>query len=164
MEVYITAIKDILVVVAPIIVAFLSYKSSKKTERDIRMEIEKSLKEKDAETAQMLAKINAELESQKMLTSWQNSLPQTEKYVEHIGIIRNSNVSSIPDLTRKISVYIEQPNIPIDELKEIHSMLLKVKIPMDKAELYPYEIPIIIDYRKMLKNLEKKIKEASNMQ
>ena len=30
MEVYITAIKDILVVVAPIIVAFLSYKSSKK--------------------------------------------------------------------------------------------------------------------------------------
>lgn len=95
MEVYITAIKDILVVVAPIIVAFLSYKSSKKTERDIRMEIEKSLKEKDAETAQMLAKINAELESQKMLTSWQNSLPQTEKYVEHIGIIRNSNVSSI---------------------------------------------------------------------
>lgn len=67
-------------------------------------------------------------------------------------------------MTRKISVYIEQPNIPIDELKEIHSMLLKVKIPMDKAELYPYEIPIIIDYRKMLKNLEKKIKEASNMQ
>lgn len=128
------------------------------------MEIEKSLKEKDAETAQMLAKINAELESQKMLTSWQNSLSQTEKYVENIGIIRNSNVSSIPDLTRKISVYIEQPNIPIDELKEIHSMLFKVKKPMDKAELYPYEIPIIIDYRKMIKNLEKKIKEASNMQ
>lgn len=164
METYITAIKDILIVITPIIVAILSYKSGKKTRQDIRMEIEKSLKEKDAETAQMLAKINAELESQKALSSWQNSLPQTEKYVEHIGIIRNSNVSGIPDLTRKISVYINQPNISIDELKEIQRMLLKVKTPIDEDELYPYEIPIIIDYKRMLSNLQKRIEEASNMQ
>ena len=65
MDAYITAIKDILVIATPIIVAIISYRSSKKTERDIRLELEKSLKEKDADTSQILTKINAELESQK---------------------------------------------------------------------------------------------------
>lgn len=41
METYITAIKDILVIATPIIVAIISYRSSKKTERDIRLELEK---------------------------------------------------------------------------------------------------------------------------
>ena len=71
METYIAAIKDFLVVVAPIVVAYISYRSSKKTARDIRLELEKSLKEKDADTTQMLAKISAELESQKQIISWQ---------------------------------------------------------------------------------------------
>ena len=67
MEIYITVIKDILVIATPIIVAIISYRSSKKTERDIRLELEKSLKEKDADTSQILAKISAELESQKQI-------------------------------------------------------------------------------------------------
>ena len=53
MEIYITVIKDILVIATPIIVAIISYRSSKKTERDIRLELEKSLKEKDADTSQI---------------------------------------------------------------------------------------------------------------
>ena len=69
METYIAAIKDILVVVAPIIVAYISYRSNKKTAHDIQLELEKNLKEKDADTNQMLTKINAELESQKQTLS-----------------------------------------------------------------------------------------------
>ena len=41
METYIAIIKDFLVVVAPIVVAYISYLSSKKTARDIRLELEK---------------------------------------------------------------------------------------------------------------------------
>ena len=42
---YLTALKDVLVVLSPIIVAYISYRSNKKTKEDIRLEIEKSLKE-----------------------------------------------------------------------------------------------------------------------
>ena len=59
MGAYITAIKDILVIAAPIIVAYISYRSNNKTSHDIRLELEKSLKEKDADTTQMLARITA---------------------------------------------------------------------------------------------------------
>ena len=51
MEEYLIALKDVLVVIAPIIIAYISYRSNKKSKEDIRLEIEKSLKEKDAETS-----------------------------------------------------------------------------------------------------------------
>ena len=57
MDAYITAIKDILVIFSPIIVAYISYRSNKKTKHDIHLELEKSLKEKDADTSQILTKI-----------------------------------------------------------------------------------------------------------
>ena len=57
MKDYLMAIKDILVVLSPIVVAYMSYRSNKKSKREIKQEIEKSLKEKDAETSQMLQKI-----------------------------------------------------------------------------------------------------------
>lgn len=53
---YLIAIKDIMVVLAPIIVAFISYMSNKKSKEDIQLEIEKSLKEKNAETLQIIQK------------------------------------------------------------------------------------------------------------
>ena len=74
MSAYVMVIKDILIIIVPVVVAYLSYRSNKKTENDIRLELEKSLKEKDADTAQMLSKINAELESQKQISSWNNIL------------------------------------------------------------------------------------------
>lgn len=51
---YLTAIKDILVVVAPILVAYISYRSNKKSREDIKIEIEKFTREKEAETKQIL--------------------------------------------------------------------------------------------------------------
>ncbi len=159
MDAYITAIKDILVIATPIIVAIISYRSSKKTERDIRLELEKSLKEKDADTSQILTKINAELESQKQIISWQNSMPRTDHYIDKIDQIRYGNVSGLTDLTQKVSGYIQRNNLPLEELKSIHAMLLKIKLPTDEPELYPFEIPIMIDFLKMLHTIEEKIAE-----
>ena len=157
METYITAIKDILVIVAPIVVAYISYRSNKKTTRDIRLELEKSLKEKDADTTQMLAKISAELESQKQIISWQNSLPRVDNYVNQMDQVRYGNISGLPDLTQKVTGYITRNDLPLEELKDIHAMLLKIKLPTNETELYPFEIPIIIDFQKMLHTIEEKI-------
>ena len=157
METYITAIKDILVIVAPIVIAYISYRSNKKTTHDIRLELEKSLKEKDADTTQMLTKINAELESQKQIISWQNSLPRVDCYVNQMDQIRYGNISALPDLTQKVTTYISRNDLPLEELKDIHAMLLKIKLPTNETELYPFEIPIIIDFQKMLHTIEEKI-------
>ena len=160
-ENYITAIKDILIIATPIIVAIISYRSGKKTERDIRLELEKSLKEKDADTSQILAKINAELESQKQISSWQNSLPRMDQYVDKIDQIRYGNICGLTDLTQKVSGYISCHDLSLDELKEIQTMLLKVKLPTNEPELYPFEIPIMIAFLKLLRTLGKKIAEQS---
>ena len=157
METYITAIKDILVIVAPIVIAYISYRSNKKTTHDIRLELEKSLKEKDADTTQMLAKISAELESQKQIISWQNSLPRVDCYVNQMDQIRYGNISALPDLTQKVTTYISRNDLPLEELKDIHAMLLKIKLPTNETELYPFEIPIMIDFKKMLHTIEEKI-------
>lgn len=69
MDNYLIALKDLLMVLSPIVVAYISYRSNKKSKREIQQEIEKSLREKDAETSQILQKIGAELESQKQLAS-----------------------------------------------------------------------------------------------
>lgn len=162
MDAYLTAIKDILVIASPIIVAYISYKSNKKTKHDIHLELEKSLKEKNADTSQILAKINAELESQKQLISWNSSLPQKDKYIDQIEILRYGNIAGLPDLTMKVFSYIERNNLQLQELTDIHDMLLKIKLPLDEDELYPYEIPIIIDFRKLLHTIEGKIATLNN--
>ena len=103
----------------------------------------------------MLAKINAELEGQKQMSSWQNSLPKTDQYVDEIGDIRYGNIAGLTDLTQKVSYYIERKDLPLKELEDIHTMLLKIKLPIDEPELYPFEIPILIDFRKLLYKIEK---------
>lgn len=40
---YLIALKDVLVVLSPMLIAYIDYRSNKKTEKDIRLEIEKSL-------------------------------------------------------------------------------------------------------------------------
>lgn len=162
MNTYLTAIKDILVIISPIIVAYISYRSNKKSKNDIRLEIEKSLKEKDADTSQILAKINAELESQKQIISWNNSLPKSDEYFNQIDIIRYGNIAGLTDLTPNVSSYIEQNDLQLQELSDIHDMLLKIKLPLDEDELYPYEIPTIINFRKLLYTIEEKIATLNN--
>lgn len=163
MESFLTAIKDILVVLAPIIVACISYKSNKKNRADIKLEIEKTLKEKDAETFQIIQKINAELESQKQLASWNNSWPQTEKYTELAGTERYGNICSLTNLIACVSNYVNNVSLSVEELIEIKTLLGKINLPLDEETLYAYEIPYIIDYKHLIRNIDILIQKAENI-
>ncbi len=94
-------IKDIVVVATPIVVAVITYRGNKKSKKDIQLEIEKIKSEKSAETNQMLQKIFGELESQKQLISWQNSIPQTNEYQKLIDIKRYAETKTA-ERTRKV--------------------------------------------------------------
>lgn len=147
-------IKDIIVVLTPCIVAIITHIGNKKTKKDIQLELEKNLKEKDAETSQIIQKINAELESKKIITSWNNSMPQTNEYTKEIGVERYGNISGLDHLISTINKYINNNILSSDELIDIKNMLLKVNLPFDEEHLYPIEIPYLIDYKKLLKRID----------
>lgn len=162
MNEYLTALKDILIVLSPIIVSYISYRSNKKTKEDIRREIEKSLKEKDAETSQIIQKINAELESQKQISSWNNSLPQVNEYSSLAGPERYGNICSLSQLIPNLETYIKHPDISIVELKEMKKLLNKIKLPLDEDNLFTYEIPYIIDYKRLIRKINLLIQTFEN--
>ena len=160
MEDYLMAIKDILVILSPIVVAYISYRSNKKSKREIQQEIEKSLKEKDAETSQILQKIGAELESQKQLASWNNSLPQTNEYTGLAGTERYGNISALSGMVTSIRASISANLFSLEDLREIKKMLEKITLPGEDENLYPYEIPYFISYKKLVKDIDLMIQEA----
>lgn len=162
MEEYLTALKDILVVLSPIIVAYISYRSNKKTKKDIRLEIEKSLKEKDAETYQIIQKINTELESQKQLATWNNSLPQTNEYTQLAGTERYGNICSLTLLVNNINSYINSNSLSLAELQEVKTLLSKVVLPLEEDKLYAYEVIYIINYNRLIRRIDKLISEAQS--
>lgn len=144
-------LKDILVVLSPIVVAYISYRSNKKSKEDIQLEIEKSLKEK-----------NAELESQKQLASWNNSMPQVNEYTELVGVERYGNIGGLIDLIPKVYNYINTRILTVDELREIKNMLLKINLPLNEEHLFPYEIPSIINYNKLIRDIDEMISTQNN--
>ena len=156
---YLTALKDVLVVLSPIIVAYISYRSNKKTKEDIRLEIEKSLKEKDAETYQIIQKINAELESQKQIATWNNSLPQTNEYTQLAGTERYGNICSLTLLVNSINSYIDSNSLSLVELK---TLLSKVVLPLKEEKLYAYEVTYIINYNRLIRRIDKLIDDAQS--
>lgn len=154
--------KDIAVVLIPSVVSIITCVSNKKTKKDIQLELEKNLKEKDADTLQIIQKINAELESQKQLLSWNNSMPQVNEYTESVGVERYGNISGLSDLIEKVSNYINTQNPTFDELTEIKTMLLKINLPLNEEHLFPYEIPFLIDYNKLIKKIDEMIFSQNN--
>lgn len=151
METYLVAIKDILVILAPIVIAYISYKSSKQSQKGIRLAVERITKEKEAETKQILEKIGAELESQKQLLSWQNSLPQTNEYTKLIDIKRFGNISGLQELCKSINILLDS-NPSFEVLTELIQMLDRIDLPDIESELYPYEVPILLNY-KIIRNI-----------
>ncbi len=151
--------KELLLVLSPIIVAYTNYRSNKKTRKDIQLELEKNLKEKDAETAQLLQRIWAELESQKQLAVWNNSLPQTNEYAELAGIERYGNICAIAGLVSAIRSSIENGTFTQEDIAEVQKLLKKVKIPSEADELYPYEIPHIVAYKKLQREIDAMLQE-----
>ena len=154
MNEYLTALKDILLLLSPIVVAFISYISNKKSKREIQQEIDKNLKEKDAETSQILQKISAELESQKQLAVWNNSLPQTDEYTKLAGPERYGNICAIAGLVNSIRSSIDNNGFAVEDLVELKNLLGKVKLPVEENELYPYEIPHIMAYKKLVRDID----------
>ena len=159
---YLTALKDVLVVLSPIIVAYISYRNNKKTKKDIRLEIEKSLKEKDAETYQIIQKINAELESQKQIATWNNSLPQTNEYTQLAGAERYGNICSLTLLINNINSYIDSNSLSLVELQEVKTLLSKVVLPLEEEKLYAYEVIYIINYNRLIRRIDKMIDAAQS--
>lgn len=146
MDTYLTALKDVLVVLTPIVVALISYKSSKKTQSDIKLEVERVTKEKEAETKQILDKINAELESQKQLLTWQNSMPQTNEYLGLLGPKRSGHISALTKLCQDIHVIL-QLGPSTELLIELNQMLDRIELPREDEDLFPHEVPIILNFR-----------------
>lgn len=144
-------IKDIVVILTPCIVAIITHIGNKKTKKDIQLELEKNLKEK-----------GADIEGQKALSSWNNSMPQVNEYTKLVGIERYGNIGGLPFLIQNLRNYINENTLTIDELLEIKNLLFKINIPKDEEHLFPYEIPSIIEYNKLIREIEKMISTKSN--
>lgn len=160
MNEYLVALKDVLVILSPIVVAYISYRSNKKSKREIQQELNKSLKEKAAETSQMLQRISAELESQKQLATWNNSLPQTDEYTKLAGAKRYGNICSISGLADSLRSSIDRGDFTEEDLRELKKLLKKVDLPSEDQELYPYEIPYIVAYKKLIKEIDSLLQNA----
>ena len=163
MEAYLTALKDLLVIATPIVVAYISYRTGKKTQRDIKLEVERITKEKEAETKQILDKISAELESQKQLLTWQNSLPQTNKYTDLLETKRFGNVSALPKLCQDIYTLL-QSCPAVEALEELNRMLDRIELPKDNEDLFPHEVPIIMSFKTARKAVNGYIQAAREQQ
>jgi len=146
MTAVLAALKDILLVAVPIIVAYISYRSNKKTQKDIKLEVERITKEKEAETKQILDKINAELESQKQLLTWQNSMPQTNEYLGLLGPKRSGHISALTKLCQDIYAIL-QIGPSAELLTELNQMLDRIELPREDEDLFPHEVPIILSFK-----------------
>ncbi len=153
-------VKDLVVIATPIVVAVITHKGNKKSKKDIQLEIEKIKSEKSAETNQMLQKIYGELESQKQLISWQNSIPQTNEYQKLIDIKRYGNISTLANLCSYLNGYLNN-NPSLDDLIALKDMLKRIELSTDKEELYPYELPYILNYRAVQKQIDLQIDSLS---
>ena len=160
MKDYLIALKDLLVIFSPIIVAYISYRSNKKSKRDIQNEIEKTLREKDAETNQILQRINAEMETQKQLISWNNAIPQTNEYTDLAGTERYGNISGITLMISNIRSSIDNGEFSVADLLELKNMLQRINLPNNSEVLYPYEIPYLMSYKKLVKDIEEKLQKS----
>lgn len=146
-------LKEILLVLTPIIVAYFSYRSNKKSKNEVQQEIEKILQEKNAETSQILQKINAELDSQKQLAVWNNSLPQTDEYMNLAGTERCGNISSLPAFIAETNIFLSSNSYTQEDLLELKSLMERVVLPDDDQSIYPYEISRIIAFKRLKRDV-----------
>lgn len=162
MEDFFIVIKDILLILSPIVVAVISYKSNKKTRKEIRLEVEKTALEKNIETTQILSKINAELESQKQLATWNNSLPQTDEYTKLAGVERYGNICSLQMLVQTVTYRLDMGYYTNEDLKELKNMMNRIYLPSSEEQLFPYEIPHIVEYKKVQRRIDELLNENVN--
>lgn len=145
MTIDLQTIKDILLIGVPIITAYLTYCSNKKSKKELNDELEVRLREQDNETANEIKKMQKQMEVRNMESSWDSSAPTTQKYLEEVGYKRCGNVMNLQSLVPSVREEIEQSS-DLEELKAIKDMLLKIELPFDEEHLLPYEIPLLIQF------------------
>lgn len=104
--------------------------------------------------------MDKELENQKQIKSWDNSMPQTNKYMDTMDVVRQGNMANLTCIIEWIRKYIKEKETTVEELQEIKKMLLKIKVATEEDEIYPYEIPIMIAYKAMINELDKEINKT----
>ena len=119
------AIKDIVLITVPIITAYLTYRSNKKSKKELNDELEVRLREQDNETANEIKKMQKQMEVRNMESSWDSSTPTTQKYLEEVGHKRCGNVMNLQSLIPPVRWEVEQ-SYDLGELKMIREMLLKI--------------------------------------
>lgn len=149
-------IKDIVLIVVPIITAYLTYRANKKSKKELNDELEVRLREQDNETANEIKKMQKQMEVRNMESSWDSSAPTTQKYLEEVGYKRCGNVMNLRSLIPSVRLEVEQSS-DLSELKMIREMLLKIELPFDEEHMLPHEIPPLIQFKKLLTFLEQKI-------
>ncbi len=147
------AIKDILVILSPIVIAYISYRSNKKSKQEIQ-----------EETSQVLQRINAELESQKMLASWNNSLPQTNEYSKLAGVERYGNICALPGMIANIREALATDSLSLESVRDLKIMMGKINLPAEDESLFPYEIPYLLSYKQLVKDIDNILLKAENDQ
>lgn len=156
-------IKDIVLIVVPIITAYLTYRSNKKSKKELNDELEVRLREQDNETANEIKKMQKQMEVHNMESSWDSSTPTTQKYLEEVGHKRCGNVMNLQSLIPFVWQEVEQSS-DLEELKMIKGMLLKIELPFDEEHLLPHELPHLINFKKLLTFLEEKISVLENQE
>lgn len=73
----------------------------------------------------MLQRIGSELENQKQLASWNNSLPQTNEYTNLAGAERYGNISTLSGMITTIRSSIDANLYSPEDLQELKKMLEK---------------------------------------
>lgn len=86
--------KDLVIIFTPIISAVLIYKQNKKSQKEMKMELENKLKEMEKETELFQKRSN-----------WNNSMPQTNKYMEEMDIVRQGNMANLSSVIEWIIDY-----------------------------------------------------------
>ena len=89
-------------------------------------------------------------------------MPRVNEYTRLAGAERYGNISGLLDLILKVRNYINTRTLTIDELTEIKNMLLKINLPLNEEHLFPYEIPNIIDYNKLIRDIDEMISTINN--
>ncbi len=151
-------VKDIVLLIIPIITTWLTYRTNKKSKKELNNELAVYLKKQNNATANEIKKMQKELEVQNMRSSWESSTPLTQKYMEEIEPLRVGNVMNLPNLISAIDQEIKKTN-DLKELKFIKEMLLKIELPFEEEHLLPHELPNLIHFKKLLNYLDQKIEE-----
>lgn len=151
-------VKDIVLLIIPIITTWLTYRTNKKSKKELNNELAVYLKKQDNATANEIKKMQKELDVQNMRSSWESSTPLTQKYMEEIEPLRVGNVMNLPNLISAIDQEIKKTN-DLKELKFIKEMLLKIELPFEEEHLLPHELTNLIHFKKLLNYLDQKIEE-----